>query len=123
MLNINSAVRQMRVARKLGKISNETQTRLMRKLAPRDSQLSWESMMRLRAQIERDIRPILQAKREAERDVFNVLFQVESNLKAKSFVSAKVKKKVLAGYEYTPEWWKEAEKRERAQRKAGILDE
>lgn len=112
----------MRAARKLGKLSLEQQNRIMRRIQPRESSLSWERMMALRAQIEREIQPILQANREAEHECFQARFAKSEPRKA--VVAPKAKKKpALVGYEYTPQWWKEAELRERAQRKAGVADE
>lgn len=76
MMNIDKAIRQMRVARRLGKISNEQQERILRKRAGRNRFATWERMMALRASIEKEIAPILAAKREAERDLFQVKFEV-----------------------------------------------
>lgn len=122
MMNIQSAVRQMRVARRLGKLSLDQQNRLMRRLAPRACVLRWERMMALRASIERDIQPALMEKRKAEAEAFQVRFLVErANRPAVPTVTVKVTRPALVGYEYTPEWWKEAELRERNARKAGLL--
>lgn len=122
MMNIQSAVRQMRIARKLGKISNEVQSRVMRRLAPRQMELNWEAMMRLRAQIERDCAPVLAAKRAAEADCFQIKFKVtEGKATPVKVAPVRRRKQALTGHEYTPAWWKEAEQRERAAKKAGTL--
>ena len=118
MMNIQSVLRQMRTARRLGKISNEVQTRLIRRLAPRQSQLNWEAMMRLRAQIEKDIAPIITARREVEAECYQIPFRVERAAKATPVkITTRRPRQALTGYEYTPAWWKEAELRERAARK------
>ena len=72
-INLEQAVRQMRVACKLGKISLDTQNRTMRRLGV-NRFANWERMMALRASIEKEIAPILRAKREAERDCFDIKF-------------------------------------------------
>ena len=124
MMNIQTAIRQMRVARRLGKISNEVQTRIMRRLRPRESELQWERLMALRASIERDIQPIIAAKRAAERDCFDIKYMVvESKAVPVAVAPTRKVKPALTGYEYTPAWWKEAEQRERAAKKAGTLVE
>jgi len=121
-MNIQTAIRQMRIGRKLGKINNEIQSRIMRRLAPRESQLHWEALMRLRASIEKEIAPKLAALRQAEEECFQIRFATPRRAAAVT-VTAKVRKPKLTGYEYTPQWWKEAELRERTARKAGELVE
>jgi len=66
----------MRVARRLGKLSLDQQNRILRRIHPRPSTLTWERMMALRASIAKDVAPILQARREAERDCFDIKFEV-----------------------------------------------
>lgn len=109
----------MRIARRLGKINNEVQTRVMRRLAPRESQLHWEAMMRLRAQIEKDIAPIMAARRAAEYDCFQIKFKVDAKDRATpvKVIPAPRKRQKLTGYEYTRAWWDEMELKERADRK------
>jgi len=116
MINITTAVRQMRIARRLGKINNEIQTRMMRRLGF-NRMAQWESMMRLRAQIERDIAPILTAKRAAEAELLQVKYKVTER-KAPVKVAPRKVKQVLTGYEYTIEWWKAMDLKEREDRKA-----
>jgi uncharacterized protein with HEPN domain len=72
---IEKALRQMRTARKLGKITNEVQRRIMRKIAPRESEVHWEHLMALRSRIEHDIQPLLLAKKQAEATVFDIRFR------------------------------------------------
>lgn len=107
----------MRVARRLGKISTEVQTRLMRRLSPLQTQLNWEAMMRLRASIEKDVAPILAAKRAAERVCYDIKYNVDSKNKATPVKVTPRKRKVLTGYEYTRAWWDEMELKERQDRK------
>ncbi len=76
MLNINTALRQMRTARHLGKLSNEQQVRILRKRCGVNRMATWERLMALRASIEREIAPILAAKRQAERECFDVKYAV-----------------------------------------------
>ena len=110
----------MRVARHLGKLSHEQQERIMRRISPRQSTLNWEKMMAFRASIEKEIAPQLAATRaaEAEADCFQVRSSTPSRKATSAFATLRVAKPVLIGHEYTPEWWKEAELRERAARKA-----
>lgn len=119
MLNIKTAVRQMRVARRLGKISNEVQTRIMRRLAPRESQVHWENMMALRASIAREIAPAIHAKRVAERECFDIKYTVGAEARKAKLapVTMRVSTPVLNGYEYTREWWNACEKQEREAKK------
>jgi hypothetical protein len=123
MLNIHSAIRQMRIARRLGKLSLDAQNRLMRRLAPRPEVLAWENMMALRATIEKEIQPQLDAARQADDLLHNpaerrkVFTMMDACLEQAEFVFAKVKAPKLKGHEYTPAWWKEAEVRERSARK------
>ncbi len=112
----------MRIARKLGKISNEVQTRTMRRLGF-NRMAQWESMMRLRASIEKEVAPILAAKHAAEADCFQIKFKVTEGKATPVKVAAPRKSRKLEGYEYTRAWWDEAEKRERAAKKAGLLVE
>jgi hypothetical protein len=119
MINITTAVRQMRIARKLGKISNEIQTRVMRRLGF-NRMAQWESMMRLRAQIERDIAPVMVARKEAEADLFQIKCKVTER-KAPVKVAPRKVKQVLTGYEYTVAWWNAMELKEREDRKAGTV--
>ncbi len=121
-MNIQSAISQMRIGRKLGKISNEVQTRVLRRFAPRDTQLQWEAMMRLRSQIERDIQPIMKARKAAEAECYQIKFKVTETKSAP--VKAAAPRKVraeLTGYEYTVAWWKEQDLKERQDRKAARL--
>lgn len=108
----------MRIARKLGKISNEVQSRMMRRLAPRESEIRWESMMALRRQIEGDCAPALAAKRAAEAECFQVKFKVTEGKATPVKVTAPRKvRQQLTGYEYTRAWWDEMERKERQDRK------
>lgn len=141
MMNIQTAIRQMRVARRLGKLSAEQASRLLRRLghpavvaqhkqfaaamtaapSPEAVQL-WDKFMDLRNTIEAEVLPKLEAKRKAD----DLLFNPADRRKAYTVMDAcldqaasvKVEAPKLEGYEFTPEWWKEAEKREREQRKA-----
>ena len=93
MMNIQATLKQCRVARKNGQISNEQQVRILRRLGKHPAMLAkiqaelkqrytappsaaWTALMELRNQIERDIMPTLLAKRQAERDCFDIQFAV-----------------------------------------------
>jgi hypothetical protein len=138
MMNIKSAISQMRVARRLGKLSSEQAARLLRRLghsyalsqhekikaemtAPPAPE--WLAIMELRNSIEAEILPKLEAARKADdllnnpaerRKVFTVM---DACLEQADSVSAKVEAPKLEGYEYTREWWDEAERRERKERR------
>lgn len=81
-MNIQIALRQMRNSRKLGKLSLSQQDRIMRRIQPRESVLNWERLNALRAQIDSEVAPILQAKREAEHKSFQVRWQPETEMPA-----------------------------------------
>lgn len=81
-MNIQNAISQMRIQRKMGKLSEERQARILRRFHPRHSQLQWERMMALRAEIEKDVQPKIQAMRQAERDCFQVKWEPEATLPA-----------------------------------------
>lgn len=114
-INLFAVIRNMRIARKLGKISMETQQRVIRRLNPRPSILKWEGLMALRATIEKEIRPAKLAKMEAEKEAFQVSYAVPAR-KPVATVTAKVTVPVLA--ELNADWWREAGRREKANRKA-----
>lgn len=98
MMNIQSAIRQMRVARRLGKLSLDQQNRILRRLAPRESQLNWEKMMGLRAQIEKEIQPILQARRQAERECFQVKYVATETQEQVEVAMSEDDKRFFAAY-------------------------
>lgn len=67
MINIQTAINQCRVARKLGKISNNQQLRILRKLGVKPVKAeNWEYMCNLRASIMREVTPAIKAARDAE---------------------------------------------------------
>lgn len=113
MMNIELAVKQMRIARKAGKISAEVQQKLMRRIAPRQSQLNWEKMMAFRAQIEREVAPVLEVKRKAEFDELGVKY-VPMMEKIQGFIPAALRRKQANDQA----WWDAAELREREAKKA-----
>ncbi len=114
-LNLFNAIKIMRIARKLGKISLEQQQRLIRRLAPRESTLRWERMMALRASIEKAITPALQAKRAVEFEVFDIKHSTTPVRKALPVFTGKVKAPIIETLDAN--WWKEAGKRDKASRK------
>ena len=136
MMNITTALNHLRVARKLGKISNEVQTRTLRRLgyAPvvalsekaktiaTVGSAEWRAIMDLRAAIEKDIAPQIEAKRKAERDCLDIRYTGDAKRRVAKV--AKVAPVVVApapvtvDYTCTPEWWEAMEKKERADKKA-----
>lgn len=139
-MNIQTAIKQMRVARNLGQISATVQSRTLRRLgyapalalqakikaeetAPVPAELSNAllALGNLRNTVDNEVAPILKEKQDAE-----MLFECPAKLR-KSLMeccvelvdTAVVNKPELTGEEYTPQWWKAAEVRERAARKAG----
>jgi hypothetical protein len=139
MLNIKNATAQMRLARRLGKLSAEVHARTLRRIghayalaeqqrvkaemtAPPSPE--WQAMMNLLHSIEAEVEPILLEKRKAERECFDIMYQVEPECRTVRLapVSAKVARPQPVGYEYTRAWWDEAEKRERAAKKAGLVE-
>lgn len=132
MIDIHKALAQLRIARKLGKISNEVQARQLRRLgyapaiaiadAAKLRAEQWQGMMGVLKSIHAEIAPAIAAKRQAERDCFDVRYQDDSKRRVAKVapvvpVAAPVKREV-AGYEYTPAWWKEQERKERNELKA-----
>ena len=134
MMNIQHALRQLRIARKFGKISNEVQSRTLRrlgyapalalgekaKLAATVSTPEWSAMMGLLAAIETEIAPALEAKRKAERDCLDIRYAGDSKRRVAKVAKAApvVVAPVEVDYTCTPDWWKEQEKKERAEKKA-----
>ena len=138
MMNIKSAIGQMRIARRLGKLSSEQAARLLRRLghsyalaqhekikaemtAP--PSLEWLEVMALRNAIEAEILPKLEAARKAD-DLLNnpaerrkVFTMMDACLEQADSVSAKVEAPKLEGYEFTRAWWDEQEVKERTNRK------
>jgi len=132
MMKIQSAIRQMRVARRLGKLSAEQAARLLRRLghsyalsqhekikaeflAPPSPE--WLEMMALRNDIEAEVLPTLEAARKAD-DLLNNPAErrktfMDACLEEADSVSAKVEAPKLEGYEFTRAWWNDALKRER----------
>jgi hypothetical protein len=137
MMNIKSAISQMRVARRLGKISSEQAARLLRRLghsyalsqhekikaeflAPPSPE--WLEMMALRNAIEADVMPALEAARNADDLLNNPAERRKTFMDAcvenyNNAVSGKVKAPKLEGYEFTRAWWDEQEVKERTNRK------
>lgn len=95
----DTQARQLRIARRLGQPVPETVA-------------LWQSLMGLRAQIDKEVFPMLLAQRQAERECFAIQ-HVTMDRKARIVVSDKVTRPTLQGFEYTPEWWLAAEQRER----------
>lgn len=132
MMNIKSAIGQMRIARRLGKLSSEQAARLLRRLghsyalsqhekikaeflAPPSPE--WLEMMALRNAVEQEVLPVLVAARQAD-DLLNNPAErrktfMDACLDYADTVSAKVTAPKLEGYEFTRAWWDEAAKRER----------
>lgn len=81
-MNIQTAIRQMRIARRLGKLSNEQQNRIMRKISPRPAQSLWQSMRNMLESIKAEptVKKELEAKRAAERDLFQIKCQPDTIL-------------------------------------------
>ena len=136
-MNIQIALNQMRIARRLGKISNEIQSRTLRRLgyapavavsdyrspsallAPPTPQ--WIAMMGLLESIKAEIAPMLEAKRQAERECYDIRFAGDGQRKEKiSKVTPVVRppKQDLLGYEYTRAWWDAMDLKEKADRMA-----
>lgn len=137
-MNIKSAIGQMRVARRLGKLSSEQAARLLRRLghsyalsqhekikaeflAPPSPE--WLEMMALRNAIEADVTPALEAARNAD-DLLNnpaerrkIYTVMDACLDQADSVSAKVEVPKLEGYEFTRAWWDDQEVKERTNRK------
>ena len=136
MMNIKSAIGQMRVARRLGKLSSEQAARLLRRLghsyalsqhekikaeflAPPSPE--WLELMALRNNIEAEVLPTLEAARKAD-DLLNNPAErrntfMDACLELAETVSAKVTVPKLEGYEFTRAWWDEQELKERTNRK------
>lgn len=110
--SLERAVRQMRIARHLGKISASVQRRIWRRIAQPESAVRWEHMMALRASIEKEITPKLLAKREAEFDILDIKY-VQPVERIKGFVPAREENTEAAA-----QWWREQDIKEREERKA-----
>ena len=83
MMNIQSAIRQCRIARRLGKLTNEAQTRSLRKLGlVRENTRNWERMMALRASIDKEVAPILLARKQAEAIYYQIAYKPVRESKA-----------------------------------------
>lgn len=103
----------MRLARRMGKISNVEQTRIFRKLQRKvNGPNEWEKMMVLRASIAVEIAPALEAKRQAELDTYDIKYIVPVE-KIKGFIPKQAKDTTMS-----PQWWIEAGKRDAANEKA-----
>ena len=129
-INLQAAIIQTRIASKLGKISGDTQNRIMRRLkhpamlalqedykaellAPMPPQ--WTGMMDLLESIHAEIAPTIERLRSAEANEFPKCLTLDDTATMKRVTPT------LADYDdytLTPEWWKEAELRERAEKKA-----
>jgi hypothetical protein len=81
MMNIQSAINSLRIARKLGKISSEQQARILRRLKhipliQMESQIKakmlsvWAPLNNLRKQIDAEVQPILDQRNQAEDNLF-----------------------------------------------------
>ncbi len=137
MMNIKSAIGQMRIARRLGKLSSEQAARLLRRLghsyalaqhekikaeflAPPSPE--WLEIMALRNAIEAEILPTLEAARYADDLLHKPALRwsvslMDACLEEAETVSAKVTVPKLEGYEFTRAWWDEQELKERTNRK------
>jgi hypothetical protein len=126
-MNVVTAVNQMRIARKLGRIAPETQSRIMRGIGKGwQAEQIWQAGMAFRKQIERDCRPALDAKHHAEYVYFDVPYisgAQMSKITRKQVKTAKITRPALTGYEYTPAWFKEQAKLELAAEKAAMSPE
>jgi hypothetical protein len=112
-INLENATRQMRLARRMGKISNLEQTKIFRKLQRKvNGPNEWEKMMLLRASIAVEIAPVLEAKRKAELDTYDIKYVAPAE-KIKGFVPRQAKDATMS-----PQWWIEAGKRDAAMEKA-----
>jgi len=119
-MNIKNISVQLKSARNAGVITPDTQLRVLRRVGVINTQPVWAPLLALRKAIEADVLPALLKQRETDKEIFSEKY-VEEKDEAQQTTSAIVTKPVLKGHEYTPAWWKEAEKRERAARKAGLL--
>ena len=67
MMNIQSAVKQMRIQRHLGKLSVETQNRIVRRMRGQSpSNIAWGRMMGLCRSINAEVAPLLDLRHQAE---------------------------------------------------------
>lgn len=75
MINIQTAIRQCRIARKLGKISNEEQQAIIRRINPNaEAKEVWAKVHKLLKSIHQDVAPLIQARRQAERELYQIKF-------------------------------------------------
>lgn len=138
MINITSALFKLRHAHKIGKISAEVQARTLRRLGHAGAlaqgerikiehtvpSADWSAMMGLLASIEIEIAPIIEAKRKAERDCFDVRYADDGKRRVAKVAKAAKAAPVVApapvkvDYTCTPAWWKEQELVERNEKKA-----
>lgn len=124
MTNIYNAICKANIAARAGRISEEVQARILRKLKPTEADIRWQAMRKLQADVHKAIAPALEAKRVIERDILDILWQVPTKREYVSVAKASGKDLPLTDYEFTPAWWAEAGKREAAQRKlVGAMEE
>lgn len=116
-------IRNMRHARRLGKLSADQQRQTLLALGyrpvvirhnlangvPCESSARWEIMMALRQSIEIEITPVLQKRRDAEEEAFQCRQDVESrfrrvSVKENPVLTAKVEAPVVPGLDEN--WWK-----------------
>lgn len=115
-MNLAAAIKTIRKARQNHQISKRVQQRLMRRLqsdAPfAQSANRWQSLMTLRAHVERELAPVILARREADLDIFQIRHIVPKE-KIKGFIPQQVQNPTN-----TPEWWRAASKRDKAKENA-----
>ena len=119
-MNLHNALNQCRTARRHGKISSEVQQRTLRRLlrgnqdAPEVITLRrWGSLMALRAAIERDVAPKLEELRKARWAVLRFKDYAPAP-EGRQEWGKRTQAPPPIDPTLTPEWWRAAEKRERA---------
>jgi hypothetical protein len=110
--NLNNTILKARIANRQNRISEDAMRRAFRRLkAPVvQTELNWEAMMALRANIEKEIKPVLSAQHEAQYVAYDIAYEVNKPVKR---IRKKVSVPFLKNADCTPDWWKEAGKRER----------
>ena len=120
-MNIQSAINQMRFARRMGKITGEVQCRVMRRIRPLAKDLLWQKMMALRAEIDKEVAPLIRNRQQAYTVLTsNKLGSSSWESREKNKAEKRLPTPKLEGFEFTAEWFKmqdEAENPGKAERR------